>query len=648
MEVNELFNPTDTNYHSSTVFTNDDIEIISTKSTKILENCDQNKFLETGDLNELKDCYYLFPDIKPEIINNPLNITEKCYRINSKKEEYYIYKYDPTNIINNIIDFKQDNFDKLTEYGNNLDEVADLTPKNNCCNCVTFTLYSTYDTNKIKELNVEILNQLHKIYAYLYSLKISVTNIDNKLTEFISRIYIDISVFKFLFEVKKLNDKYTYKTDKFNNLLKTNIEIIEYLFTNKSTEIYTIVCNSYIGVGISKTRTLRLICMTEPDVNIKIFREADGYVTYLDCMNIKNFINANTLMLIYNFRPSFKSPGNLISSNNLYYLKILKINFDEAYRKSDKVNQNIINVRYSHWLKKEEPEFQGHTVKFWDESDYKIYNDNFDNNKYEALFDLLSGLTGIAIQVKPEYFNLKLSEINDILTEKTYFSLDERLLYRLFIKLIGVKGIKHQLREPEKIILDKPLLNNILFVLNNFSYPTEYLGIQTFYKYIEKRDDYLYSKNIVPSTYTDICIKNISNNISNINSLINKDYIDQLILYYRKIIDNNIIKDIIYDKDYRGYIEKYAIASILLILIDIIFQDNLFTNNKNIITISVGEYDSINMLNIFTYLYKSITNYVYIDRPFIPMSKEVLSLYRGGMYEKKYLKYIKKYIKDAK
>ena len=43
----------------------------------------------------------------------------------------------------------------------------------------------------------------------------------------------------------------------------------------------------------------RFLTLFDAKVNIKIIREADGFVSYLDCMNIKNFCLSNTILFIY-------------------------------------------------------------------------------------------------------------------------------------------------------------------------------------------------------------------------------------------------------------------------------------------------------------------------------------------------------------
>jgi len=362
------------------------IEIIQKKrNISPLTKCDSKKFLESGNIEELKDCYYIFPDIKPIEYSNPLDRRsgKKSYLINSKKTDYYIYEYNPEKIIANIKNFDISE-DIKEDYISKLSEIADLTPKQNCCNCISFILYINYDQKIIDNWNYEIPDEdiyysLYKLNKFLYSLQLSIINIDKCLPNFISRIYLDISVFKLLFETKKIIDKYVFKTNKMETVFNKCINILEFLFLNKSTEIYTIISD---GVNnIHNTRSYRFLTMIEPDVNIKVFRDADGYVSYLDCMNISKFSNNNTLMLVYNLT----EVDNFISKKNLDILDKLKNEFTTTY---------ISTERYSKWLRHEQKK-----------------NEYCKNNS--PLFDLLAGLFSLSVQIKSEKYLFFLDELID-------------------------------------------------------------------------------------------------------------------------------------------------------------------------------------------------------------------------------------------
>jgi hypothetical protein len=610
--------------HTNSETKDDEYIPISQKENKNpLEKCNQDKFQETGNIDELKDCYYMFPDINPIKIPNPLDPTseETCYLINNKKLDYYIHKYEPQKVIDNIR-----NFDISEQIKNNylekLSEIADLTPKDNCCNCISFVFYIIYDNNVFENWNnnkfdYTIIQYLQKIHNYLLSLHISVVNINKCLPDFISRIYLDISVLRVLFESKKIIDKYIFKNKRLENLFNKNIEIIEFFFTNRTTEIYTIISKN----PIHQTRSYRFLTMIEPDVNIKIFREADGYVTYMDCMNIQNFVNANTLMLVYNINTDV---DNFITLDSLDKIKEIKNDFKPI---------ELYSKRYSEWLNKEEKWLN------------KFVYTNITG------FDLLAGLFSLSIQIKKE----KYISISNILREDLirndfpFITFDERLLYRLFINIISIPKVFSDEFPQSHIFFIKTQedLNMIEFFLHNFSYvnSAEYFEIpkillrnpndlSSFYK-----DETFYNKN--SNIFNDILLKLEDNIIEN------REVKQQIKNYYNHLDTYLELKNIKYD--YTGNNDRQY--TFFLILTDILFQNNIIKNDENkilpIIKLSVPHSEkpintsSLHLLNSFMFDYEDLVNYVYIDRPLNIMSDKVLAMYRGGYYHK-YLKYAKK------
>lgn len=151
--------------------------------------------------------------------------------------------------------------------------------------------------------------------------------------------------------------------------------------------------------------------MIEPDVNIKIFREADGYVTYMDCMNIQNFVNANTLMLVYNLN---MDTYNFIDFDSLDKIKKIKNDFKPI---------ELHSLRYSKWLKDEEEMLD------------KFVFTNITG------FDLLAGLFSLSIQIKKEKYISISNILREDLEGDTFATFDERLLYRLFINIISIPKV---------------------------------------------------------------------------------------------------------------------------------------------------------------------------------------------------------------
>ena len=128
-----------------------------------------------------------------ERIINPLKI-EPCKLLTTRKKQFYTQTYDPIKIIQNIEKYTDDTLDPKIkcEYLKNIKERFNLEIKNNCCNCISFTLYYLTDETKLRD--------------YLVSLKVSVVNITKCLSDskynFIARIYLDQSVINLYTEKK--------------------------------------------------------------------------------------------------------------------------------------------------------------------------------------------------------------------------------------------------------------------------------------------------------------------------------------------------------------------------------------------------------------------------------------------------------------
>jgi len=302
-----------------------------------------------------------------KLVTNPI-ATEICLLYNTRKSKFYVHTYDPTNILKNIKEYSEPLLDTniKNKYLDNLYEKFDLTIKIKCCNCISFILYYLTDEKKLLD--------------YLFSLKTSVENMSKYLSEpeynFIARIYLDQSVINLYRAIGEGEIK----------------DIISFLFTHDRVEIYTYNCKSY-EENKSLTRSLRFLTLFDTEVNIKIIREADGFVSYLDCMNIKNFCTSNTILFMYKLNindlniildKKEKSINNYIAKLDLKYIR-----------------------SYSIWLNK--------------------YLDiiNFDNDApIEPLLDLYAGLLAVSLQFKANYLNSTITKININLNKK--YKISER------------------------------------------------------------------------------------------------------------------------------------------------------------------------------------------------------------------------------
>ena len=350
-------------------------------------------------------------------VNNPIT-TEICELSSTKKSEFYVHTYDPTNILKNIKEYNDPLLDPSIKikYLENLYEKFDLTIKRNCCNCISFILYYVIDEKKLLD--------------YLFSLKTSVENMSKYLREpeynFIARIYLDQSVINLYKTEQSIKERLII------NLYREIKEIIAFLFAHERVEIYTYNCKSYED-NKQITRSLRFLTLFDAEVNIKIIREADGFVSYLDCMNIKNFCLSNTILFMYKL--------NAMDLNYILDKKDTSIN-----RYIEELNLNYVKS-YSSWLNK--------------------YLDiiNFDNDvPIKPLLDLYAGLLAVSLQFKPNYLNFNITKININLNKK--YKISERNKQILDLHLIHLKDDKF------KELLDNDFEKfyiNFLSVCNNYN-----------------------------------------------------------------------------------------------------------------------------------------------------------------------------------
>lgn len=569
--------------------------------------CDISQFYKTKLNKFIEVCY---KDIHPKElefrtfkqINNPIiNEIEQCLLLNNKKQDYYKHTYNPQKIIDNVSNYTiNENFkvDETfrSEYIENMIKIIDMTPRENCCNCISFTLYSTAiiesedkllknHEEKLKntaenysdesddyddDIFYETLHKdLERLCGYLVCLRISVMNIKKRLIDFVVRIYLDISVISIINKFNEIKMEYVRNKEKTEKYIKNILENIQYLFSADNVEIYTYLCESYLH-NIAKTRALRFLPMLDPEVNVSIIREADGIVSYTDIYNIKNFVISNKMIFIYPFQPK-----NFIDPYITYILyKLVETSKFPTYIENTEID--YFNIPYSPWLK-----------------EYTKDNEYFTNKR--PLFDLLAGLFGIAIKVRPEIFMKSLNNVNinnnkkikekelqiesekDVDTKKnlnysllyiksiTKIGFDEMLLIDLF-KDLYTYNIKDDLKE-----YDPQAIANIMFILNNFQYPLKKIYIEMV----------IPTKLILHTLFeTDIDNRKIYRNVHPLQNEINMYVLDYNIDYIIKsqnikescidieinnnnngddmkisnILNNILTKNILYDRKYREYI----------------------------------------------------------------------------------------------
>lgn len=331
------------------------------------------------DFLKLKDPNFLISD-KP----NPLNKSEVCKLISTRRVKYYVHIYDPQPIIDSLQNNKK--------YLRNLKKTFDLTKRKNCCNCISLVLYSKEDDDS------EIIDK------YLPSIQKTIENVSNSLPDFIVRIYIETSVLRMLNNTK--NEK--------------GINILNNFYNAENVEIYTYFCKSLMNKKkdifediLGKTRTFRYLAMTDPTTNICAMRECDGFVTNLDCHNLKLFQNSNKIFyfsLLWSLQGCQTIYSSYSSWTSFYKREINK----EYYSKYNNI-YDILGGGFSIKLKVKEEAY------------------------YKSIEDVDRQLTAYLQNPKTEYFNNLLFSHQDEFLRMFNSGYDEIFLLNLFRDQISVK-----------------------------------------------------------------------------------------------------------------------------------------------------------------------------------------------------------------
>ena len=564
---------------------------------------DKNQVLD----NYIQNCHTHSVNVQYKKIDHPFKSDNKCYLLTKnnnfdKTKKYYVHTYDTTKLFAKIQAFPNMDDKFKADYIEKIGQIANINEVPNCCNCVAFVVYKTFDIKNIIDIYVQY--EAEKLASYLYSLFISTNNITNYLDKFISRIYLDMSVFR---TINKLNEIMTSDNNDLDESSRLNvniymkhiIQIINYFFESDNIEIYTYLCPDF-EENYTKLRSLRFLIMTDENINIKIIREADGYVTCVDCMNITNMINENNIFMTYNLNSNLNS--NILSYND-----------------DIKNNDDIYAFPYSSWL-----------------SIRMIYDDFFDNNL--KLFDIYAGMFGTLLQIKKDKYEqsvqtinifcdelIKIDQINANQSDKNTKTLsyylrigfDEMVLLELFKNILSI---------PTKTLINPDDQKNRTKTLEK--YQSNRKNFETFYKqnqkiihvkdvrvfFIPDRMHYKISdqykndnnhidffKNIISYENTVITLKGtmlnkIVNNLDIDDSLKAStlieitNYIQSTQMMFNYFLNTSVIKIIIIDSLFK----KYKIKSSGCVNI---MHDESFLNNSTTSLLNYSIYDLCNKVD---------------------------------------------------
>ncbi len=433
-------------------------------------------------LGNLISCNKLSEFDEPiEFVTALHNISDRCYRITNKKTQYYIHRYDPSFIHELVRDL---------DYKEQILNIFDLTPREGCCNCVSFVCYSG--------------GVLNLLFDYLYSQKKSLDNIANNLDGFIAKFYFDSSIFETIY------NNYSTGNEFQKNLSIKCYKILKYILSHYKAETYIYFCKMIVeGLPLAKVRTLRFLPMFEPDVNIRVIREADGFVSYLDCHNIKLFAQVNKIGMFYEFADSL---GGLKDS---IYIP----------------NERNMTWHYSAWLKTysklkylfmTSEEHKERFIQYVQDNynqdytrppDSNIFLDgSFNYMNYIKLFDVLAGTLAFKVKFSNVYLNEKINLISEIYTYSERFSdqlnkypsteikvlhvgYDEILLLEIFEPIITLNKANtsiHPSKADEiKKILDKDGLEGVSRYIDTYISNLK-TNILSLFVFIFNKDDIMY------------------------------------------------------------------------------------------------------------------------------------------------------------
>lgn len=304
----------------------------------------------------INECGYIKDADNYEIstINYLFDQQIKCKLISKKcdKNIYYIHTYDPSTIVENSLFISSGQFN--------------LTKKEQCCNCISITLYANYENDDLVK--------------YMSSIVRSAQNMIISLPTWILRLYMDISIYDYI---------QNYENDEIGDYLRKQLM---FLHKSANVEIYTNLCPE--PNKINRLRIYRFSALYDEDVNVRMIREADGIVSFQDCHNIKIFLKSNKFMYIIPYNNVYES---LISKKTMDKEKFSKYSRTITAPENKETNLFFRNS-YSIWLG---------LYKEYIEKDY------FDKN-WNA-YEILAGIFGTKLQLNRIFFLNKINHVQKLI-----------------------------------------------------------------------------------------------------------------------------------------------------------------------------------------------------------------------------------------
>jgi len=496
-----------------------------------------------------QNCGYKITEKQKQTTDNIFNPSDtECVLVTKRCDaSYYKYKYE----------YPLNNSDEYHIYNDNIDTTGMFCTDTleNCCNCISITLYTTKCNNDI--------------VTYLSSIARTVKNVKIGLPGWIVRIYMDISVYSYIKnnitdceDSKSLSNKSMKKNIAY---IKKINDYVQFLENAENVEIFTYICKYE---NYERLRIQRFLPLLERDTNIVVIREADGFVTFQDCHNIKVFSDSKLLFFTI---PLFETSMKYVDYSNC----------------SISSYSNWYSI-YKHFIQKE------YFSKKWNTFDIlagciatKLKLDKqFLINKIKFIHDSINNLIK---EIDMNYITI--NDINKHSTRATYKTLgeisktlnlgfDEILLLDIFKDFISVKY-------EETINNDKSYYDNRIYVkLTKYDKLTERILSDTFIRY---EDPVIHIEN-----------DHFNGTIHNyINTIIINKYINQS-NYTDKSYD--VIEQIIDNYDYANMKNNNYLFILIKYCFDSIRTETLFLSNKQRVSLGNTLYNILIDMYIFNKL----------------------------------------------
>lgn len=445
-----------------------------------------------------------------------------------------------------------------------INEMFDLKLRTNCVNCVAIVLYSK--------------NNIMDLYNYLYSMKKSLDNVYNALSGFVLRYYLDQSVFKTMYnEYTKYKNQNLIDSkgvpigDKNNSVyLIKSFEILKYIINHECSEIYIYFCKNIINENnLEKVRIFRFLPLIEDDTNIIVVREADGFVSYSDCYNLKLFSNDDEHKILMMYEYANNATIGLDNNYKHYnaWLNIFEIIDDIYIYYKNNDNDNSIYKYLTDNFDKSLTD-TSEKINFINQMDLERYFINRYKYKYKVNIDLLAGIFASKVRLNKTYYFETVKSINNVMKFYQEFLFNKTETINNFLSKINNQNVNTE--QLLKMGYDEILLNKLYYPI--ITCKLQNLTNLMVLIYEKKKDPFFFIMDMLPKIFDETNRKKYYDDIEFIKSTnINNDNINPYLSSYGPdmIFSNN------YKIQYTNEFKKNEYVNFNNELLNKIFENSL-------------------------------------------------------------------------